>query len=41
MTEYLDAEDDFVPWTSAKTAFSYIQLMMLDYKEVRSGRVVF
>ena len=25
MTEYLDAEDEFVPWSSAKTAFSYIQ----------------
>ena len=38
MTEYLDAESEFVPWSSAKTAFSYIQLMMLNYKEVRSGR---
>ena len=36
MTEYLDAEDEFVPWSAAKTALSYIQLMMLNYKEVRS-----
>ena len=36
MTEYLDGENEFVPWSSAKTAFSYINLMLLGYKDVKS-----
>ena len=36
VTEYLDGEDEFVPWSSAKTAFSYIHLMLRGYKDVKS-----